>query len=379
MQQGGDGDEVARPLIYLADWLPPQIGATGQYALIFATEKASAGRAVRLIGLTTGAASQTETAFEGGGHLAVVRLHARARRSEGYAARIAWSLASGARIALAALPHCGGGEVLFTGSPPFMLYFAVALKALKRARLTYRITDFYPEVVIAARDRPSLLLSAIAWLTWRLRGWVDRFEVLGEDQRQILLDHGVPPAAITLVRDGSPVAFSGHETPLARPAPLQGRLALLYSGNLGVAHEIETVSAGLAAHHRQGSDRFALWINGWGARADRLAQDLERAGAPVARTAAAPLEDLARLLVSADAHLVTLRPAFAGYVLPSKIYACVASGKPILFVGPAASDVDLICRQATGLDYRRIEPGDVAGFQAALEALADSLAGAAPT
>jgi len=65
-----NGPEV----IYLADWLPPEFGAVGQYALIFATEMAEAGRRVRLIGLTSGAASVTSRTFASGGELVVSRL-----------------------------------------------------------------------------------------------------------------------------------------------------------------------------------------------------------------------------------------------------------------------------------------------------------------
>jgi len=75
--------------------------------------------------------------------------------------------------------------------------------------------------------------------------------------------------------------------------------------------------------------------------------------------------------VSADAHLITLRVGFAGLVLPSKVYGCLASRKPILFVGPESSDVHLLCSQAQGLWYRRVEPGDVGAFTAALDELAD--------
>jgi hypothetical protein len=79
------------------------------------------------------------------------------------------------------------------------------------------------------------------------------------------------------------------------------------------------------------------------------------------------LADLPRLLVTADAHLVTLRPQFAGIVLPSKIYACIASRRPILFVGPETSDVHLLADHS-GLPYRRIQPGDEASFASALDA-----------
>ena len=37
-----------------------------------------------------------------------------------------------------------------------------------------------------------------------------------------------------------------------------------------------------------------------------------------------------------DAHLITLSDAFVGFVLPSKVHGCIASGRPVLFIGSAA-------------------------------------------
>jgi hypothetical protein len=79
---------------------------------------------------------------------------------------------------------------------------------------------------------------------------------------------------------------------------------------------------------------------------------------------------LAALLRTPDAHLVTLRDAFVGFVMPSKIYACLESGKPVLFVGSADSDVDLLARSSI-VAYWRVSCGDAQGFAAALEELAD--------
>jgi hypothetical protein len=62
-----------------------------------------------------------------------------------------------------------------------------------------------------------------------------------------------------------------------------------------------------------------------------------------------------------------LRSSFAGIVLPSKVHACIATGRPIIFVGPESSDVHLLCSQSEGLTYFRVEPGDSIGFANALE------------
>jgi hypothetical protein len=67
-----------------------------------------------------------------------------------------------------------------------------------------------------------------------------------------------------------------------------------------------------------------------------------------------------------------LRSGFSGLVVPSKVYGCLLSGRPILYVGPASSDVHLLCMEARSAVYEHVEPGNVAGFAAALERLAQA-------
>jgi hypothetical protein len=59
-----------------------------------------------------------------------------------------------------------------------------------------------------------------------------------------------------------------------------------------------------------------------------------------------------------------------GFVMPSKIYACLGSRKPLVFVGSADSDVDLLS-QRSGVPYWRISCGNPQGLAAAFEELAD--------
>jgi hypothetical protein len=265
------------------------------------------------------------------------------------------------------------GGILFTGSPPFLIHLLAPLRPLWSGRLVYRITDFHPECLIAARDHPSRLLMFLLALTnfWRRR--VDGFEVLGLDQLERLRATGIPEDKITLVRDGSPVAFNDSQRPEPLPADLAGSCVLLYSGNYGVAHEVDTVAEGYRLHHREGTGRVRLWLSAAGAGTNELVRRFADHRLPFHRSSPVPLERLAGLLSAPDAHLVTLKDSFVGYVMPSKIYACVASARPILFVGSAESDVDLLARQGAAA-YWRVSCGDAKGFAAALEHLADKAA-----
>jgi hypothetical protein len=366
-----------RRLVVIADSLPPDFGAVGQYTLQRAEAFAARGHVVDLFGLTSGKGS-VESSRHGEGSLTVTRIPARAVPRGSLPARLAWTLATDLRLVARAFGKLRAADgVLFTGSPPFLVHVLAPLKFLFRGRLVYRITDFHPECTIAALERPSLGLRLFQKLTnfWRRR--VDAFEVLGRDQWRRLREQGIDERRIALVRDGSPIGFAPGLTARPRPRELENRLVLLYSGNFGVAHEVDTIARGYALHHKQGSGRVWLWLNATGANATILADSLSAQGAPFLRSEPVALAELPGLMLSADANLIALRDAFVGYVMPSKVYACLASRKPLIFVGNADSDVDLLARAEPDISYSRVSCGDAAGFATALESLADRLSSAA--
>jgi hypothetical protein len=364
-----------RPLFYVVDWLPPDFGAVGQYALIAAKELAAKGRDVYLIGLSSDTASLGPVKIgppadaSKNGVLIVHKIHAKQYNKANFARRLLWTISTNIRLVNVVFryPNSFGAEVLFTGAPPFLLYFVITLKLFRKVRLTYRITDFYPEVIIAHLGRRPPLLALLERITRLSRKAVARFEVLGEDQRKILLQGGIPTERIEIKRYSAPISMTGNEVPAPKPLQLAGHKVLLYSGNYGIAHEVETVVQGFALH-RRGNGRFGLWLNATGQSADQIERRLIDLRVPMARTPPVVLEDLAAMLAAADAHLITLRSKFAGIVFPSKVYACILSGRPIIFVGPKESDVHLLCTRARQR-YIHIAPGDAEGFAKALDEL----------
>ena len=115
------------------------------------------------------------------------------------------------------------------------------------------------------------------------------------------------------------------------------RFVVGYSGNLGRAHEFETM---LAAARALPEVQFA--ITGGGAQLERV-----RAGAPpnVIFRDYAPRERLNESLASADVHLVSLLPSLEGLIVPSKFYGVLAVARPVLFVGAADGSLARIIRE----------------------------------
>jgi hypothetical protein len=359
-----DGTTKKR-LVYICDWLPPDFGAVGQYGMLFAREWAKNGWAVTLVGLTSREGSHQAAEAIGEGTLEIIRVHRPTYDKQSFAKRLVWTVVSNLSLIKAAFGAIRQAHsVLFTGSPPLMLHFLAPLNVLMRKRLVYRITDFHPECLIAERGQDGFLPKVLLRLTrfWRRR--VDMFEVLGLDQARRLAEIGIPEERICLKRDPSSVVFSPGLRPLPLPDSLRdGSGVILYSGNWGVAHDEDTFIEAYSEYCRQSRRGLKFWLNAVGAKADHVENELRHRGIFVYRTSPVPLEQLPSLLVAADVHLITLRDAFIGYVLPSKVHACIESGRPIVFVGSESSDVDLLASRALAPSkYRRVDVGDVTGL-----------------
>jgi hypothetical protein len=365
-------------LVYICDWLPPDFGAVGQYAVLFSRKWASDGWAVTLVGLTTGKSRREAAKAVGEGTIEIVRVHRRTYAKQSFARRAIWTVLSNLLLLQAAFGAMRRADaVLFTGSPPLMVHFIAPLNLLLRKRLIYRITDFHPECLIAERGSSGRGLRLLLRLTqfWRRR--IDTFEVLGVDQGRRLVAAGIAEHRIRLKRDPSPVEFSPGLAPLPLPNELRGGAGvILYSGNWGTAHDENTFIAGYSKYILQSKLGLRFWLNATGAKADRVENELRSRGVPIYRSSLVPLEMVPRLLLAADVHLITLRDSFVGYVVPSKVHACIESGKRILFIGSEYSDIHLLASGAlpTG-KYSRVSTGDSDGLVNVLHAMERAIIG----
>jgi glycosyltransferase involved in cell wall biosynthesis len=160
--------------------------------------------------------------------------------------------------------------------------------------------------------------------------------------RQRLLSRKIEDARIRIVPNWADVT---NVTPLPtrdsrtrHKLGLGDRFVVGYSGNLGRAHEFETLIG--AARALREDDRFAFLITGSGAKAGSLqsavrAENLEN----FVFQDYQPPELLSDSLAAADVHLVSLLPALEGLIVPSKIYGILAAGRPTVFIGDTAGDL----------------------------------------
>jgi glycosyltransferase involved in cell wall biosynthesis len=257
-------------------------------------------------------------------------------------------------------------------NPPGAVVLAGIAARLRRTPLIIIAMDVYPEVVAAYG-----MVRADGWL-WRLLRSLFRWSyrsatrvvALGPVMAERLRSKGVEPGRIVTCSNWSTGAAGivrGNDNGLRSEWQLQGCFVLLYSGNLGVGHEFETLLEGIA-RARQTVPNLRLVVIGRGSRAQEVRALIEALHlTDIVRMADfLPASRLPESLGLADVALVTLRTGFEGLIVPSKVLSYMARGLPILYVGPA-SDIDVYL-DACGCGMA-VRGGDAIGVQRAVLAL----------
>ncbi len=85
-------------------------------------------------------------------------------------------------------------------------------------------------------------------------------------------------------------------------------------------------------------------------------------GARVEITGYASEEETPELLASARVHLITMSPGWEGIVVPSKLYGCIRTGRPALFIGPENADT---AREIRAHDWGKVLPAGASGEEVA--------------
>ncbi len=256
--------------------------------------------------------------------------------------------------------------VLTLTTPPLLSLLGTILKAVRGSRHFIWEMDVYPDVAVdleyfRAGGLPDRLTGILADFSRRRS---DGILSLGECMRERLIGRGIPAGKISVAENWA----DGNAIRPISQARSDGKLVLLYSGNLGLAHDLGTVTGAIEA--LSGDDRFRFLFAGSGGRRKELEEFCHaREIRSVEMRPYAQRASLSESLAAGDIGLVTQREICCGSVVPSKVYGLLAAGKPILFIGPENSTPAYIVKR-----FRcgwHISCGDVRSLVGLLQYLAD--------
>jgi glycosyltransferase involved in cell wall biosynthesis len=360
-------------ILLLNQFFHPDLSATAQIATDLAEDLAADGFSVTAVasrGTYLGGERLPARGVHGDAVIHRVAATSLGKRTLVHRALDYGSFYASAAVRLATLPRHDALVALTT--PPLIAATGLVAKALRGTKLVYWVQDLYPEVAVAfgALRRGSLLERVMAATSRAVMRRADAVVALGDAMRERCVEAGARPERTHVVpnwADGASVCPHPPEGNAIRTELAAGaRVLVMYSGNMGRAHDLGT----LLAAARQLSDRpdIAFLFVGDGARrieVERASRELRN----VRLAAYQPRERLAEALSAGDLHLVSLAPEVEGLLEPSKLYGIMAAGRPCLFVGPERCEAArTIAREGCGSVFRN---GDSAALAGAIRALAD--------
>ena len=265
-------------------------------------------------------------------------------------------------------------DVLVALTDPPIIGLTAWLSSVRyRAPLVMAFNDLFPEVAALLPDFHSRTINAALQQ-------VNRFLVrratlnvaLGETMRQRLIDDkGAPPGRTIIIpswADTSAIAPGDRENAFRREHGLSGRFVVMYSGNLGLAQNLDTIvdAAALLA------DRPDVHLVFQGEGVSREALEGRARGLGLTNVSFLPFAPKARLAESfaaADVFLVPLQRGLAGYIVPSKLYGILAAGRPYVAAVEASCEVASLT-QANGSGLV-VDPGDAEAMAGAIRRFHD--------
>jgi glycosyltransferase involved in cell wall biosynthesis len=183
---------------------------------------------------------------------------------------------------------------------------------------------------------------------WSLRSAYKNI-VIGDEMAKKLAGEGVMPDAIQVIHnwaDGWTIQpVDRDKNDLRREWNLQDAFVVGYSGNIGRAHEFDTI-LNAAEKLKDAADIVFLFIGG-GAQRDGIQEEARRRGLEnIMFKPYQPREQLRLSLSVPDIHLISLQPSLEGLIVPSKFYGVAAAGRPTIFIGSKNGEISQILRKA---------------------------------
>ena len=231
-------------------------------------------------------------------------------------------------------------------TPPLISILGACLKLLRGSRHFIWEQDLYPEIAVDLKylKAGGFTHRVTGMLADLVRRHADGIIVLGPCMQDRLIARGVPKGKIYIAEHW---ASSSAITPMKRPGNPE-ELVILYSGNLGLAHDLETIEGAML--NLRSDPRFRFLFSGTGGRRAELAAFCQtRQIHNVEFRPFVARDKLSEGLSAGDIGLVTQREESCGAVVPSKVYGILAAGRPLLFIGPqTATPALLIGRYGCG-------------------------------
>lgn len=324
-------------LSIITQFYPPDYAATGQLIEELAVQLGRIGLSVQVFTGQPGYAFHNELAPRNE-QLGLVTIR-RSSATRLWSKRIRGKALNGVlfclRSALHLLRNRSRGDVLLlTTAPPFLPllgYFAHKLFGIPYVCLLY---DLYPDVAVE--------LNVVSKQNWLVRFWdAVNCRIWKNAQQVIVLSSSMKDRIVAKCPEINDqvavihnwadqnwiVPIAKQQNNFAKEFNLVEKFTVLYSGNMGRCHDMETI---MEAVKLLQAEPIQFVFIGNGAKRKVFRAEVEQLGLDNCQFL--PYQDKENLpysLTACDLSLVSVSPGMEGLVAPSKLYAALAAGRPV--------------------------------------------------
>lgn len=251
--------------------------------------------------------------------------------------------------------------VIAKTDPPMISVIASIITRLKSAKLINWTQDLFPEV---GTELGIKVLEYAKPVLLKLRNSALKNAylniVIGDTMKDKLIKLGIDNNKIKIIPNWSngdtiyPVPAS--DNPLRGQWGLSDKIIIGYSGNMGRAHEFNTILD--IAESLKYDEEYVFLFIGSGAKRQWIESEVQRRD--LKNVIFKPYQDRELLHLSLslpNIHFISLLPNLEGLIVPSKYYGVAAAGRPCLFIGDSCGEISRILKKYQ-CGYS-INPGDV--------------------
>ncbi len=233
---------------------------------------------------------------------------------------------------------------MYSTNPPFLGTIGWFVSLFRKHRYVTLLHDAHPQIgVWVGTFRKGSLIERV-WMAMNRRKYKRAREaiVLCSAAKKLVADtYPISPERIHVIpnwADGDALfPKPKSESQIARANGLLDDFVLLYSGNLGLYYDFDTV---LGAAELLRDEPFRLVLVGAGGKLSQIERHIrERELDNVVTLPYQPFDQLNDSLNACDASLVTIAEGIEGISFPSKLYTSLAVGKAIVALSEERSEL----------------------------------------
>jgi hypothetical protein len=235
-------------------------------------------------------------------------------------------------------------RVLYFTNPPMSYFCSLMFKN----EFSVVVFDLYPNALkLIGITEKNIVHKLWKKINTKVFSFADKIYVLSDRMNELLQEY-VQKEKITTVElwsssnDFKPIPKEQNEFLLKHN--LQGKFLVLYSGNLGLGHNLE-VLINLAKEFQSYTDIHFLII-GVGIQKKSMIELVNQWS--LENISFLPFQDILMLpfsLAAADISVVTMNSNVTNFSLPSKFFNAIAVGSPILAIGGKNSELEVIVKR----------------------------------